>query len=100
PASAPEAQWYQRLNQHLYGPLAAWPAADPIDQKLVYIYAHMFGYDADFAASRNLTTVSAAYAWPPADVAGGWPAAFLHDDDGPNGPKLARPSFKPQATRT
>jgi hypothetical protein len=84
PASSAEGKWFARLETHLRAPLAALThAGDPIGQKTIYLYAHMFGYDRDHAIERGLTPVGDnAYAWPPAGLDGSWPAQLLVDDDG------------------
>lgn len=97
PAESPEGRWYRRLNDHVRAPLASWThSADPISRKLIYIYAHMFGYDPAHAKSLGLTPVqSHAYAWPPKGLNGSWPDAFLYEErEG-----VRRPSFKMPATR-
>jgi hypothetical protein len=101
PANDPARLWYDRLNTHLRTPLAGLTqAGDPIGAKLIYLYAHMFGYDRQWAIDHQLTPIGAgAYAWPPKGVDGTWPASFLYDDDGAGG-QQARPSFKPAATKT
>jgi hypothetical protein len=106
PETSPERQWLERMDQHLRAAVLQFDGtADPPTQKLIHIYAHMFGYDGARAAQLGLRTPAGAepnvpslYAWPPRDVGGSWPAAFLHDDDG-SGPLRPRPSFKPAAAR-
>lgn len=101
PPNSPEGVWYRRLNDQLRTPLAKLThRADPMAHKLVYIYAHMFGYDPGHAARLGLTPLAPmTYAWPPKGLDGSWPDAFLFDDDGA-GARLPRPSFKQPATRT
>jgi hypothetical protein len=101
PAASPEGKWFTRIEAHLRKPIAALTnAGDPISQKTIYLYAHMFGYDRAYAISRGLTPVGdGAYAWPPKGLDGSWPSEFLVDDDGA-GPLQPRPSFKPAATKT
>lgn len=98
--STAEARWYRRLNDHVRTPLAEFThTGDPMAGKLIYIYAHLFGYDRDHAISLGLTPVeSDAFAWPPKGLDGSWPAAFLHDDDGPLSLQ-PRPSLKRQQTQ-
>jgi hypothetical protein len=100
PADSPEGLWYRRLNDQVRAPLASLSqGADPTQQKLVYIYARLFGYDRARAISLGLTPISASSsAWPPKGLDDSWPTAFLYDDDGP-GARLPRPSFKRPATR-
>jgi len=89
--------WLQRLDTHLRQPLLNLPGTA---QKPIHIYAHFFGHQGAEAAARGYCGVTGlgggVYAWPTADVAGGWPTAFLHP--GPPGTQ-PRPSFKPQAVR-
>lgn len=101
PATSLEGKWFARIENHLRAPLAALTnPGDPIAQKTIYIYAHMFGYDRAKAIALGLTPVGeGAYAWPPVGLDGSWPAEFLIDDDG-SGPLAPRPSFRPAATRT
>jgi hypothetical protein len=100
PATSPEGRWFARIDAHVRAPLAALThAGDPIAQKIIYLYAHMFGYDRSRAIELGLTPMGeGAYAWPPAGLDGSWPAEFLIDDDG-SGPLQARPSFKPAASQ-
>jgi hypothetical protein len=97
----PEGVWYRRLNDQLRTPLARLThSGDPIANKIIYIYAHMFGYDPEHATSLGLTPLDQmTYAWPPSGLDGLWPDAFLFDDDG-DGAHMPRPSFKQPATRT
>jgi hypothetical protein len=100
PASSPEGLWFRRLNEHVRTPLAGLTQyGDPTAQKLIYIYAHMFGYDRAQAINLGLTPMGdLTYAWPPKGLDNSWPAAFLHDDDGA-GILQPRPSFKNAETR-
>lgn len=98
---SPEGVWFRRLNDNLRTPLAGLShSGDPVAHKLVYIYAHMFGYNPDHAISLGLTPLDImTYAWPPPGLDRLWPESFLFDDDGA-GALLPRPSFKQPATRT
>ncbi len=100
PASSPEGLWFRRMNDHVRSPLAALTqSGDPMDQKLIYIYAHLFGYDRERAISLGLTPIGvSSYAWPPWGLDYSWPASFLYDDDGA-GALQPRPSFKKPETR-
>jgi len=99
PADSPEGRWYRRLNEQVRAPLAGLQQpGDPVSRKLIYIYAHMFGYDRAFAERIGLTPIAAsAYAWPPQGLDGSWPESFLYDDG--VGARQRRPSFKMPATR-
>jgi len=101
PADSPEGLWYRRLNDHVRSPLAGLTqSSDPISEKTIYIYAHMFGYDRAHAIGLGLTPLGGiSYAWPPEGLDNAWPASFLYDDDGP-GVLPPRPSFKQPETRT
>jgi len=101
PADSPEGLWYRRLNDHVRAPLAGLThSSDPISEKTIYIYAHMFGYDRAHAIGLGLTPLEKySYAWPPKGLDDVWPASFLYDDDGA-GVLPPRPSFKQPATRT
>jgi hypothetical protein len=101
PADSPEGLWYRRLNDHVRAPLAGLThGGDPIAQKTIYIYAHMFGYDRAHAIGLGLTPMNEiSYAWPRKGLDGAWPASFLYDDDG-TGVLLPRPSFKQPETRS
>ena len=101
PADSPEGLWYRRLNDHVRSPLAGLThSGDPISQKTIYIYSHMFGYDRAHAIGLGLTPMSEySYAWPPKGLDGAWPASFLYDDDGA-GALPPRPSFRQPETRT
>jgi hypothetical protein len=97
PADSPEGRWYRRLNDHVYNPLADLThPGDPVAGKLIYIYAHMFGYDPAHASSLGLSPIARnAYAWPPKGLDGSWPESFLYvESDG-----TRRPSFKMTGTR-
>lgn len=100
PPDSPEGLWYRRLNDQVHSPLLAFPdEGSQAQNKIVFIYAHMFGYKQDFAIKRGLTPVAeASYAWPPEGLDGSWPRTFFHDDDG-TGALGSRPSFKSPATR-
>jgi len=99
-ADSPEGRWYRNLNDYLRTPLSSLThSGDPIAGKLIYIYAHMFGYDPVAAREFGLTPLgNYSYAWPPKGLDGSWPASFLYDDDGA-GAQQARPSFKQPGTR-
>lgn len=101
PAGSAEGLWYRRLNDHVHSPLVSLrQSGDPIGQKLIYIYAHLFGYDREHAISLGLAPMrDSSYAWPPKGLDQSWPASFLYDDDG-TGETLPRPSFKKLETRT
>jgi hypothetical protein len=96
-ADSPEGSWYRQLNDHVRTPLTSLAqSSDPTFRKLIYIYAHMFGYDPAFARSIGLTPIgTSAYAWPPKGLQGAWPESFLYEES--NGAR--RPSFKLPATR-
>jgi hypothetical protein len=100
PEDSPEGRWYRRLNDQVRKPITDFPpGGDPAQQKLIYIYEHMFGYDREQAINFGLTPVDdSAYAWPPDGLDGSWPASFLYDDDGA-GAQEPRPSFKQPETR-
>lgn len=100
PSDSPEGLWYRRLNDQVRTPLSeVSQAGDPTEQKLIYIYAHMFGYDRAQAIKFGLTPVAEhSYAWPQQGLDGSWPASFLYDDDGP-GAQQARPSYKQAEAR-
>jgi hypothetical protein len=100
-ADSPEGLWYRRMNDHVRSPLAGLTqSGDPIAQKTIYIYAHMFGYEREHAISLGLTPMDEiSYAWPPKGLDEAWPASFLYDDDGA-GVLMPRPSFKNPETRT
>lgn len=93
---SPEGSWYRRLNEHVLAPLAGLTHSDnPISRKLIYIYAHMFGYDPEYARNLGLTPIEATvYAWPPRSLDGTWPDSFLYEEEG-----IRRPSFKMPATQ-
>ncbi len=101
PPDSPEGLWYRRMNANVRSPLAGLThSGDPISQKIIYLYSHMFGYDRAHAISLGLTPMDEySYAWPPKGLDGAWPASFLYDDDGA-GVLPPRPSFKQPATRT
>ncbi len=96
PPESPEGRWYRRLNDHVRAPLSAFaPGSDPTSEKLIYLYAHMFGYDPAFARDAGLHPLpQMTYAWPPQGLEG-WPDSFLYDE----GDGRRRPSFKMPATR-
>ena len=101
PANSAERLWLQRLDNHVRTPLEGLThKGDPVSQKLIYIYAHMFGYRGEDAKRFGLTSLgdSASYAWPPRDLDQSWPKSFLYDDDG-SGPLPPRPSFKKAEAR-
>lgn len=97
PTDSPESRWYRQLNDHVRTPLASVEqSADPASRKLIYIYAHMFGYDPVFARSIGLSRIGgSAYAWPPKGLDGTWPESFLYYESS----GARRPSFKMPATR-
>ncbi|MCB1689192.1 MAG: thrombospondin type 3 repeat-containing protein [Halioglobus sp.] len=98
PADSPEGRWYRQLNDHVRTPLAEFARQDdPTSRKLIYIYAHLFGYDPEYARSLGLHPLRPyTYAWPPQQLQGGWPQAFLIEE----GNGAGRPSFKMPATRS
>ena len=98
PTDSPEGRWYRQLNDDVRTPLSNLEkTGDPTSRKLIYIYAHMFGYDPLIADSLGLYPLrTPAYAWPPKGLGGNWPESFLVDEsDG-----TRRPSFKMPATGT
>ena len=98
PAESPEGRWYRRLNDHVRTPLSRLTYdGDRISRKLIYIYAHMFGYDPAYATRLGLTPIRPhSYAWPPKGLDGTWPGSFLYEEDS----GARRPSFKMPGTRT
>jgi hypothetical protein len=96
-AESQEGSWYRQLNDYVGAPLSNFaPSSDPTARKLIYIYAHMFGYDPAFARGIGLSPIAAhSYAWPPKGLQGNWPKSFLYAEG--NGAR--RPSFKLPATR-
>lgn len=96
-ADSLESSWYRKLNDHVRTPLAGLThSGDPISRKLIYIYAHMFGYDSDHASSLGLTPMAPfTYAWPPKGLDDTWPDSFLYEESG----GIRRPSFKMPGTQ-